>query len=104
MVVSELQRLPLESITVPTLTLSAADDLYRTFEGARFTAEHIPGGRFIGYPSGGHMLVGHSADAASRIAAFLKDSVGSQDSRVRGPCSLNGNDIIAGLRRPAKNT
>ena len=38
------------------------------------TADHIPRARFIGYPSGGHMLVGHSAEANSRIAAFLKES------------------------------
>jgi pimeloyl-ACP methyl ester carboxylesterase len=73
-VVSELPRYDLEAITVPTLTISAADDLYGTFEGARYSAEHIPGGRFIGYPSGGHMLVGYSAEASSEIAAFLKAS------------------------------
>jgi pimeloyl-ACP methyl ester carboxylesterase len=71
-VVSALPRYELEKISAPTLAISAADDLYGTFDGARYTAEHVPNGRFIGYPSGGHMLVGHDDEASSQIAAFLK--------------------------------
>jgi 2-hydroxy-6-oxonona-2,4-dienedioate hydrolase len=73
-VVSSLPRYELERIEARTLAISAADDLYRTFEGARYTAEHVPRGRFVGYPSGGHMLVGHHFDASSKIVAFLKES------------------------------
>jgi pimeloyl-ACP methyl ester carboxylesterase len=73
-VVSTLPRYELEKITAPTLAISAKDDLYGTFAGARYTAEHVPNARFIGYSSGGHMLVGHDADANSQIAAFLKES------------------------------
>ena len=73
-VVSSLTRYALETITAPTLAISAADCLYGTFEPARYTAENVPGARFIGYPSGGHMLVGHSQDANARIAAFFKES------------------------------
>jgi len=70
-VVSSLPRYELEKITAPTLAISTADDLYGTFGGARYTAAHVPGARFIGYPSGGHMLVGHDAEAAAEISAFL---------------------------------
>jgi hypothetical protein len=49
-----------------------ADDLFGTFDGARYTAEHVPHARFIGYPSGGHLWVGHQKDVVSEIAAFLK--------------------------------
>ena len=73
-VVSTLPRYELEKITAPTLAISAEDDLYGTFEGARYTGEHVPNARFIGYSSGGHMLVGHGADASSQIAAFLRES------------------------------
>jgi 2-hydroxy-6-oxonona-2,4-dienedioate hydrolase len=73
-VVSSLPRYELEKISAPTLAISVADDLYGTFDGARYTADHIPRARFIGYPSGGHMLVGHNAEANSRIAIFLKES------------------------------
>jgi pimeloyl-ACP methyl ester carboxylesterase len=70
-VVSTLPRYVLERITAPTLAVSSADDLYGTYAGARFTAEHVRNGRFIGYPSGGHMLVGRDADAAAQIMKFL---------------------------------
>jgi pimeloyl-ACP methyl ester carboxylesterase len=73
-VVSSLRRYELEKITAPTLAISTADDLYGTFAGARYTAEHVPGARFIGYPSGGHMLVGHDAETAAHVAKFLKQS------------------------------
>ncbi len=71
-VLSSLPRYDLEKITAPTLAISTADDLYGTFAGARYTAEHIPHARFIGYPSGGHMLVGRNAEAFAEIVAFLK--------------------------------
>jgi pimeloyl-ACP methyl ester carboxylesterase len=73
-VTSSLPRYELEKIAAPTLAISVPDDLYGTFDGARYTAEHVPHARFIGYPSGGHMLVGHNTEATSRIAAFLKES------------------------------
>ena len=71
-VTSSLQRYELERIVAPTLVVSAADDLFGTFDGARYTAEHVPGARFIGYSSGGHLWVGHQEDVVSAIAAFLK--------------------------------
>jgi pimeloyl-ACP methyl ester carboxylesterase len=63
--------LPLERISVPTLIASVADDGYRTYAGARYTAEHIPGAHFIGYPRGGHMLVGHEAEFHAEALKFL---------------------------------
>lgn len=71
-VVSSLRRYDLERIAVPTLAISVADDLYGTFDGARYTAKHIPRARFIGYPSGGHLCVGHRDEVAAEIAAFLR--------------------------------
>src|SRR4029450_1113255 len=53
-VISSLERFDLERIAVPKLAISAADCLYGTFEGARHTAEHVPGARFVGYATGGH--------------------------------------------------
>ncbi len=51
--------------------MGVADDLYGTYAGARYSAEHIPNARFISYPSGGHLLVGHLGEALSEIVAFL---------------------------------
>jgi 2-hydroxy-6-oxonona-2,4-dienedioate hydrolase len=71
-VTSSLPRYELERITTPTLVISLADDLFGTFDGARYTAEHVPRARFIGYPSGGHVWVGHQQEVMAEIAAFLK--------------------------------
>lgn len=71
-VLTSLPRYELEQIAAPTLVISMADDLFGTFDGARYTAEHIPHARFIGYPSGGHLWVGHQKEIMSEIAAFLK--------------------------------
>lgn len=71
-VTSSLPRYELERIAAPTLVVSARDDLFGTFDGARYSAEHIPGARFIGYPDGGHLWVGHHAQLMSELAAFLR--------------------------------
>jgi 2-hydroxy-6-oxonona-2,4-dienedioate hydrolase len=70
-VTASLPRYELEKITAPTLVISAADDLFGTFDGARYTAAHMPWARFIGYPSGGHLWVGHQSEVMSEIVAFL---------------------------------
>jgi 2-hydroxy-6-oxonona-2,4-dienedioate hydrolase len=71
-VMSTLEPYPLERITAPVLTLSAPDDLYGTYEAARYTAGQIPGARFVAYPNGGHLLVGHQQQAMDEIVRFLK--------------------------------
>lgn len=71
-VISSLQRYELERIAVPMLAISMQDDLFGTFDGARYTVEHIPHARFIGYPSGGHLWVGHHKEIKAEIATFLK--------------------------------
>lgn len=71
-VIPSLPRYDLERINVPTLTLSCADDLFGTYDGARYTANHIPGARFVGYPSGGHLWVGHQQEVTREITQFLK--------------------------------
>jgi 2-hydroxy-6-oxonona-2,4-dienedioate hydrolase len=71
-VTSSLQPYELERITIPTLVIGMADDLFGTFDAARYTAAHVPRARFIGYSSGGHLWVGHQKEVMSEIAAFLK--------------------------------
>jgi 2-hydroxy-6-oxonona-2,4-dienedioate hydrolase len=61
----------LERIATRTLAVSVADDLYGTYGSARYTAARIPGARFIGYSSGGHMAVGHHRAVLSELSAFL---------------------------------
>lgn len=71
-VMDHMPRYNLEEVTVPTLVMSAADDRFGTYDAALYTAVHIPKARFIGYTTGGHMMVGDEDDAVAAIAAFLK--------------------------------
>lgn len=72
-VTSSLPRYELERVKTPTLTISVADDLFGTFDGARYSAEHIPNARFVSYSSGGHIWIGHHNEVVSEIADFLKE-------------------------------
>ena len=76
-VVSSLPRYDLEKISVPTLAISVENDGYGTYDGARYTAANVPGAKFIGYRTGGHILVGHSQEVVTEIAGFL-NSAGRQ--------------------------
>jgi pimeloyl-ACP methyl ester carboxylesterase len=71
-VISSIRRYDLEAISAPTLVISAADCGYGTWEPARYTAEHVRGARFMGYPTGGHLLVGHQEVIEAEISAFLR--------------------------------
>lgn len=70
-IMATLDRYPLERIAAPTLAISAQDDGYGTYEAARYAVAQIPRARFIGYPRGGHLLVGHSREAMDEIVRFL---------------------------------
>jgi len=70
-VAPSVPRYDLEQIVVPTLVISAEDDLFGTFRGGSYTAEHIPGARFVGYATGGHLLVGHGSDVKRKLTGFL---------------------------------
>lgn len=84
-VTSSLPRYDLEDIRAPTLAISLQDDLFGTYDGARYTADHVPGARFIGYRTGGHVWVGHHQELASSIMAFLSEEMGAtSDCRMPG--------------------
>ena len=73
-VAANLTPFALERMEMPALVISAADDLYETYESALFTAGQIPNGRFIGFSSGGHLLLGHEAQVRSEITGFLEEN------------------------------
>lgn len=77
-VAANLTRYPLEQMRVPALAISAADDLYDTYESALQTAEQIRNGKFVGFSSGGHLLLGHKAVVRSEIATFLQEHLGGR--------------------------
>ena len=71
-VVPNLPRFELEHLEAPTLIISARDDVYQTFAGSQYSAEYIPNAEFIGYATGGHLLVGHERETTAAIVDFVK--------------------------------
>ena len=67
----ELSPWPLEQIEIPTLVISAEDDLFHTLPAARFTAEHIQGAELHVLENGGHLMVGHSQRVRRWVTEFL---------------------------------
>ncbi len=65
-------RVALESIRAPTLCTSARDDGFGTHESARYSCQHIAGARFLGFDSGGHLLLGHRAEVVAAIRTLLR--------------------------------
>jgi pimeloyl-ACP methyl ester carboxylesterase len=68
----EISSWPLERIRVPTLIVSAEDDLFGTLPGARFTAERIAGAELHVLTSGGHLMVGHGRQVRKWVQDFLR--------------------------------
>lgn len=60
---------PLDQVRVPTLIVSAKDDLYKTLPGARFTAAHISGSQLKVLETGGHLMLGQDR----RIRQWISD-------------------------------
>ena len=69
---TELSAWPLNRLRLPTLIISARDDLYKTLPGARFTASQIPQAQLEILESGGHLMLGQSARVRSLISNFLE--------------------------------
>ena len=76
-----LARYDLERLEVPTLVIGVENCLYNTYAGARYTAEKIPGARFVGYPAGGHLAVGHGKELWREIQKFLATAAHSGDAQ-----------------------
>ena len=66
---------PLDEMVVPTLVVSAEDDLFNTLPAARWTAEHIRDAELLVLPTGGHLLCGRSEEVREHIADFLRRRV-----------------------------
>jgi predicted alpha/beta hydrolase family esterase len=62
---------PLEELTVPTLLVSADDDLYGTMKVARAAVTRIAGAEVLGFPTGGHLLIGRDAELWPYVSDFI---------------------------------
>jgi pimeloyl-ACP methyl ester carboxylesterase len=72
-----LHELPLSKIKVPTLIVSARDDLFNTLPAAQHLANRIPGAQLVVYDNGGHLLIGHEQDVQMRIRRFISAEIAS---------------------------
>jgi 2-hydroxy-6-oxonona-2,4-dienedioate hydrolase len=77
-----LKRYPLEHMHVPTLVISAADDRYGTYDRGLYTADQIHDGRFVGFPTGGHLLLGHESKVRSEVTSFLNAHQGAGSNKA----------------------
>jgi 2-hydroxy-6-oxonona-2,4-dienedioate hydrolase len=77
-VLAAVPRYDLEHIEMPALLISVRDDLFGTYEIARYTAAQLPNARLVGYDHGGHLWVGHHDDVMSEIAAFVQEHTRGQ--------------------------
>lgn len=64
-------RYELERIAAPTLVITVKDDRFGTYRAGRYTADHVPGARFVGYETGGHLWVGHHDAVLDEVARFV---------------------------------
>ena len=65
---------PLHELAVPTLLVSAEDDLYGTAKVARLAATRIPSAKLMIVRNGGHFLLGHDAEIWPAVAAFIREA------------------------------
>ncbi len=77
---ADLHALPLQSIKVPTLVVSARDDLFNTLPAARYLAGRIPGAKLIVYEEGGHLLVGHEQQVKTEVGKFIAATIANSSS------------------------
>lgn len=69
---THLQPVALERIRAPTLVISARDEGYGTYANAQYLVAHIAGARLLGYPRGGHLLVGHGAEVHQALREHMR--------------------------------
>jgi pimeloyl-ACP methyl ester carboxylesterase len=75
----------IERISVPTLLVSADDDLYGTMKVARVAAERIPGAELLAFPTGGHLLMGREAETWPRVSEFIRRAQAQRPEREPRP-------------------
>lgn len=79
----------LPEITVPTLVIHARDDPWGAFDGAGKLAGQIPGARFLGLESGGHLLLGHHQAVRAEIATFIREHARAPEAPADEEASMN---------------
>lgn len=63
-------------IRVPTLVVSAEDDLFGTAGTARILEREVPGARLLIFDDGGHIFLGRQDEMSDAVAAFVREAGG----------------------------
>jgi pimeloyl-ACP methyl ester carboxylesterase len=71
----DVNRYPLERLTVPTLLIHAKDDPLASYEAAVDAAERIPGAILVTLESGGHLGLGQEERMRTEVGAFVAEKV-----------------------------
>ena len=70
-IAKSLSRYNLDRLHLPTLVIGVENCLYKTYPGARYTAQAIADARFLSYSKGGHLGLGHENELWSEVTRFL---------------------------------
>ena len=73
-IVASSPRYELERISSPALVIGIENDLFGTYPGSRSAAERIPGARFLGFPTGGHLWAGRQEEVVAAMRGFLNQA------------------------------
>jgi pimeloyl-ACP methyl ester carboxylesterase len=68
----DVDNVPLEQITVPTLMIHAADDALARYATVPPAAARIPGARLVTIGRGGHLFLGAEARVRQEVTAFIR--------------------------------
>ncbi len=71
----EIDTVPFETITVPTLIFHAKDDPLPPYASAEKMVGRIADAVFVGYEHGGHLLLGHDDDTRKKMDQFIADCI-----------------------------
>lgn len=63
-------------IKVPTLVVSAEDDLFGTARTARILEREVPGAQLLIFDDGGHIFLGRQDEMSEAVAAFVRQVEG----------------------------
>lgn len=79
---ADVNNYSLESMSVPTLIVHTKDDQLASHDASRRAAARIPGARFVGLESGGHLMVGQTTIVRDTLADFFADRKDRDAERV----------------------
>jgi pimeloyl-ACP methyl ester carboxylesterase len=75
-ILASAPRYELERLHVPALVIGIENDLFGIYRSSRAAAERMPGARFLGFPTGGHLWAGRQDEIVPALTGFLNQQAG----------------------------